>query len=100
MVFDNDAEKLTLLERSAEKEAVAERQQGGRGIRQQTSKPSLECVCFGDPLLGLFVCNVWGSVKTNCPSVNKYDNQTRHNSSLLDLARDIGCPLLGWSLSA
>jgi hypothetical protein len=29
VVIDNDAEKLTLFERSAEKEAVAKRQQGG-----------------------------------------------------------------------
>jgi hypothetical protein len=29
MVIDNDAKKLTLLERSAEKEAVAVKQQGG-----------------------------------------------------------------------
>jgi hypothetical protein len=45
-------------------------------------------------------CNVWGSVKANRPSVNKYVNLTRHSSSLLDLNSDIGCPLLGLSLSA
>jgi hypothetical protein len=45
-------------------------------------------------------CNVWGSVKANRPSVNKYANLTRHSSSLLDIDRDIGCPLLGLSLSA
>jgi hypothetical protein len=45
-------------------------------------------------------CNVWGSVKVNRPSVNKYANLTRHSSSLLDLDSDISCPLLGLSLSA
>jgi hypothetical protein len=45
-------------------------------------------------------CNVWGSVKANRPSVNKYASPSRHSSSLLDLNSDIGCPLLGLSLSA
>jgi hypothetical protein len=40
----------------------------------------------------LWVCNVWGSVKANRPSVNNYANLTRHSSSLLDFDRDIGCP--------
>jgi hypothetical protein len=42
-----------------------------------------EAICY---------CNVWGSVKANRPSVNKYANLTRHSSSLLDLDSDIGCP--------
>jgi hypothetical protein len=46
------------------------------------------------------MCNVWSSVKANRPSVNKYANLTWHSSSLLDLDSDIGCPLLGLSLSA
>jgi len=45
-------------------------------------------------------CNVWGLVKSNHPSVNKYAHLTRHSSSLLDLDRDIGCPIIGLSLSA
>ena len=34
-------------------------------------------------------CNVWGSVKTNRPSVNKYANLTWRSSCLLDLDNDI-----------
>ena len=39
-------------------------------------------------VLSLEHCNVWSSVKSNRPSVNKYANLTRHSSSLLDLDSD------------
>jgi hypothetical protein len=46
-------------------------------------------------LPSLFLCNVWGSVKTNRPSVNKYANLTRHSSSLLDLNNDSRVSIIG-----
>ena len=57
-------------------------------------------VCFVVGVVCLEHCNVWGLVKSNHPSVNKYAHLTRHSSSLLDLDRDIGCPIIGLSLSA
>jgi hypothetical protein len=41
------------------------------------------------------ICNVWGSIKTNRPSVNKYANLTRHSSSLLDLDNDSRVSIIG-----
>jgi hypothetical protein len=40
-------------------------------------------------------CNVWSSIKTNRPSVNKYANLTRHSSSLLDLDNDCRVSIIG-----
>jgi hypothetical protein len=39
--------------------------------------------------------NVWSSVKTNRPSVNKYANLTRHSTNLLDLDNDSRVSIIG-----
>jgi hypothetical protein len=57
------------------------KRQKGKG-KQSNARSAEAANSLGTPSGVQLQCNVWGSVKAKLPTVNKYDNLTRHSSSL------------------